>query len=255
MKALCIFLSALSLSLPSYGVIFIVPSGETETTPIELLNEGDLALIEKGGTLSTGGDTAVTMQEDNQRTRNRGTIETTGDNAFGIRNVVGDDVVITNSGTITTQGDFSAGIANQGGNNVLITNSGTISTQGLEASGIFTNGPNTHIVNSGRIRAADGFAIQSEGFNPTLTLLRGSNLQGPVGIFSDFLTLNVETGLNLLLTLTPDSDGFSPFQIDAPFVQVGNTIVVIDPTGFVLQANVIADLSDTVLSNIYSQID
>ena len=350
MKTLYILLAALSLSLPSYGLNYVVPSGQTETDPIILANDLDQAIIEQGGTLSTGLDTAVEMQADDQTTQNMGTIETTGDgahgveysgdnaeitnsgtistlgvNARGIQTVAGDNAVLTNSGTISTLGDGSRGMQNFGANgmitnsglistegnggaagivnfgadtvinnsgtistlgpdgrginnqgantfitnsglistagpqsggiinfsdDVVITNSGTISALGIDSAGIYNDGENFHLINSGTISSAQSFAIESEGSDTTFTLLQGSNIQGPVRIV-DVLNLNIEKGFNLALTLTDDSAGFGTLNIDAPYAILDNTIVVIDRTGFAMQADVIADLSDTVLADIY----
>jgi len=65
------------------------------------------------------------------------------------------------------------------------------------------------------------------------------------------LNLNVETGLNLALTLDPGGLGFGTLGIEAPFVLVDKTIAVIDPTGLALQADGLADLSDTIFDGIY----
>ncbi len=111
------------------------------------------------------------------------------------------------------------------------------------------------IANSGTIVALESgtYALNFEGSNQTLNLLRGSNIQGAVIVSSIFaLNLNVETGLNLALTLDPASSRtYGSFGIQAPFVNVGNTVAVIDPTGLAMQADVAADLSDTILNNIY----
>lgn len=274
MKRISILLTALSFGLPGYGLLFVVPSGETEITTLTLPDDGDRAIIEGGGAISTAGSPGVVMNNDNQETLNSGRISTTGDMAQGIINA-GDNAVITNSGTISTTGTLSSGIFNAGGDNAIITNNGTISTTGDGAHGIANTGDNTvvvsngtilttglnsngidnagtnfHVLNSGTIRSAEALTLNLTGANPTVTLLRGSNLQGPVRTI-DLLNLNVETGLNLALTLTNDSVGFANLGITAPFVRVGNTIAVIDPTGLALQADVIADLSDTILSGIY----
>jgi len=121
------------------------------------------------------------------------------------------------------------------------------------ADGIFNESNAVHIVNSGTIRTADdsSSALDLQGTNQTVSLLRGSNLQGFVQTINDGLNLNVETGLNLALTLEPFSAGFDNLGIEAPFVLVGQTIAVVDPTGLALQADVLADLSDTILDGIF----
>ncbi|NGX53624.1 MAG: hypothetical protein K1000chlam4_00338 [Chlamydiae bacterium] len=245
MKKASLLFTLLSLTASSYATDEIVQNGETRTNPITLSNDGDRAIIEEGGTLATTTNDAILMNDENQTTLNQGTISTT--SGVGISSHF-NNAVITNNGLISTTGSAGHGIFTQGGSDRVITNSGLISTEGNNAIGIINDGVNNHIINSGTIRSAQSFALTISGTNPTLTLLRGSNLQGKVLATPSF-NLNVETGLNLALTLTQGS--FTALGISAPFVQVGQTIAVIDPTGLALQADVATDLSDTILDGIY----
>jgi len=183
---------------------------------------------------------------------NSGQITTTALNSRGILCTSGADVVITNSGQISTTGDASCGIRSDV-DGAVITNSGQILSTGATADGIENRGANAHIINSGTIRSTQSFALNLLGTtSQTLSLLRGSNLQAGVHLENANLNLNVETGLNLALTLDPTSTAsFGILGIDAPFVLVGSTITVIDPTGLAMQADVVADLSDTILNGIY----
>jgi hypothetical protein len=95
------------------------------------------------GVLSTGGNNVIT---------NSGAITTTGDDAFGIWNLVSDNSPITNSGSITTSGIRAVGIYNESLNNSAITNSGSITTSGDFAYGIWNaSSDNSPITNSGAI--------------------------------------------------------------------------------------------------------
>jgi len=263
----------------------ITNSGLISTTGVDAVginNEGAAAEITNSGLISTTGESAVGIFNEGAAAEitNSGLISTTGLATFGIFNV-GAGAEITNSGLISTQGLFFAvgifndgagaeitnsglisttglsarGISNEGGSNVVITNSGLISTQGEEAVGIFNEGANVHIINSGTIRSEQSFALHlSGGATPTVSLLRGSNLQGRVLVNDDDVNLNVETGLNLALTLdSTSSAGYGKLGIEAPFIILveDKTIGVIDPTGLSMQADVVADLSDTILGGIY----
>ncbi len=212
MKKASLLFTLLSLTASSYAADEIVQNGETRTNPITLSNDGDRAIIEEGGTLATTTNDAILMNDANQTTLNQGTISTT--SGVGIASHF-NNAVITNNGLISTTGSNGHGIFTQGGSNRVITNSGLISTEGNNAIGIVNDGVNNHIINSGTIRSAKHFALDISGTNPTLTLLRGSNLQGDVQI-TPLVNLNVETGLNLALTL--GKGGFSTLGISAPFV-------------------------------------
>ncbi|MCC5832644.1 MAG: autotransporter domain-containing protein [Chlamydiales bacterium] len=219
-------------------------------------NEADVK-IKNNGIITTTADGSPGILNgplgENSVIKNSGHILTSGNNSSdGIR-TGGSNSVVNNSGTILISGNQSAGINNLG-ENTVITNSGHIIATGddLSAGIVSSAGSDVHVINSGTIRSRESFALlfQNET-NPTLTLLRGSNLQGLVQVTEDLLNLNVETGLNLALTLTDVSSGFNNLGIEAPFVLLADTIAVIDPTGFTLQPDLIADLSDTILNNIY----
>jgi len=218
-------------------------------------NTGARVVITNSGLISTtGGDArGINNTGADAVITNSGQLSTTGASAFGIFNtgLGAINAVITNSGLISTTGDDASGINNAGAD-AVITNSGRILTEGTNTHGILNTGANVHIINSGTIRSLRGFALRLTGLNQTLSLLRGSNLQGGVLVGDTALNLNVETGLNLALTLDNTSTaGFGALGIDAPFVLVGDTITVIDPTGLAMQADVVADLSDTILNGIY----
>jgi len=217
-------------------------------------SSGNNAIITNNGLISTEASFAPGIVNDggnNAIITNNGLISTKDTVSYGIENSGGDNNIITNNGLISTKGDGAEGIECSGDNNI-ITNSGLLSVAGIDARGIDSaSGSNNHVINSGTIRSLQSDAIRMEGTNPNLTLLRGSNLQGPVNIVNDSLYLTVETGLNLALTLTDGNDGFANLEIEAPFVQVGNTIAVIDPTGLGLQADMLTDLSDAIFSEVF----
>ena len=280
MKRMC-SLTLLALSLPLSALDYKVVEGETVTDAIVLSNDGDRLTVEEGGAIefpggvvptiavelegeeqevrnlgriATTGDatTAISIDNtaENARILNTGEITTVGDNATGIENG-GENTTIENSGRIATEGEFASGISSDG-DGLRIVNSGEITAEGEFSAAIFINASDTHIINSGKLRSAQDSALSLEGSNLELTLLRGSNIEGKVVFLGDPVDVNVETGLNLALILDPASDTtFGELGIHAPFVQVGDTLAVIDPTGLTLQADVLADLSDALLSGIY----
>jgi len=235
--------------------VVITNSGQISTTGLSafgITNSSNELVIMNSGQISTEGDNShgISNGGDDSVITNSGQISTEGGNSHGIESLC-ERVVITNSGQISTTGDDAHGIFNDGGTEAVITNSGLILTKGEDADGIRNDdGADIHIINSGTIRSAQSFALNLLGTNPTLSLLRGSNLQGRV-FNDDPLNLNVETGLNLALKLDSGNAGFNDLGIEAPFIRVGDTIGVIDPTGLAMQADVVADLSDTILNGIY----
>ncbi|MFZ0565019.1 MAG: autotransporter domain-containing protein, partial [Chlamydiales bacterium] len=216
------------------------------------------ALIINNGQISVSGSGTRGIEQSgivgsNVVITNTGSILAIGELAAGISSfITGNNSVITNSGSIVVSGDSAFGIANNAtGSNIVVVNSGLVSVSGENSSGIISNSDDVHVINSGTVISAQDFAIFLSGADPTLSLLRGSNIQGPVFPSSSPLNLNVETGLNLVLTL--DTGGtFGALGIEAPFALVGNDLIaVIDPTGLAMQADVVADLSDTILDAIY----
>lgn len=264
-------LAFLALAVPLSAATVVVESGTTRTTPIILTGVGDGAIVEVNAGLKVDGAIALQMNNDDQTALNSGTIGTTGDNATAIEAsgerarissdglietlgaesagmvILGAEGAVRNGGIIRTSGTASDGII-VSSERVSIENSGDILVRGLNARGIVLEGDDAFVLNSGTIQAQQGAALDFNGADPTLSLMMGSNLQGTVETV-DPLALVVQRGLNLGLTL--ESGSFGTLSIDAPFVQVGNTIAVIDPTGFAIQADVVADLSDTLLGSIY----
>lgn len=261
------------------GDITLIKEGgllTTNVTSIDMINSNQF--LHNAGTISTsGGTSSVDCTGSNSFILNTGLITTTGSGVIGIRNtgldtviintgsiftsggsmsdgmqISGDNVSITNSGSIISTGFSSDGIRHDGGANAVIRNSGLILATQAFSDGISSSSDDVHIINSGTIKSSEAFAvIFNGGLRANLSLLRGSNLQGRVGYFDHPLSLNVERGLNLALTFDDTSPGLITRGVDAPFILAGNTIGVVDPTGFAMQADVVADLSDTILNGIY----
>ncbi|MCH9626872.1 MAG: hypothetical protein S4CHLAM2_05030 [Chlamydiales bacterium] len=209
--------------------------------------------IANGGEIAVEGENTVAIRlqsSTNSQVTNNGLLYSVGDASFGIFDQTGSANLYTNNGSIVSQGMNSVGFAVSSSTDVTFQNNSTVIADG---DGVIsdTGDTNFHLINSGTIKSNQSFALLLGGTNPTLSLLRGSNLQGPVQAVDDSLNLNVQTGLNLALTLDPGGMGFGTLGIESPFVLVGNTINVIDRTGLAMQADLLADLSDPILNNIY----
>lgn len=160
--------------------------------------------------------------------------------------VNGDGNTVRNSGAIRTQGVAAYGIVSNGSGTVIV-NRGRISSSGLASYGILSSGANETITNAGRIEAdLDdlAFAIFMEGNGTTLDLRAGTAIQGKIGFFGTDGTLQIGRGLNTALTFDDPPDVL--YTNGAPFVIDGNTLAVVDPTGFSAQDDLLADTTGAI---------
>ena len=187
----------------------------------------------------------------NNQVNNNGLVTVAGEDSSGLLSVGGSDNCYTNAGSIFATESTGKGLLGiSGSTNLTFVNSGDVMAG---ESGVSTDSSivNFHLINSGLICSENAHALFLEGTNPTVTLLPGSNLQGFIQVPNAPLNVNVQAGLNLSLTLTPTSMGFGQLTSMDPSVLVGSTLHVVDRTGLALQADLLADISDPILNNIY----
>ena len=150
---------------------FTIGAGEIETDPQALDNPGDVGLIEQGGQLTTGANTAVNnnFAAEDATLINNGLIVTNGNADYGVLSN-GENFTVENSGIIETQGGNSAAIFARG-EGATITNNGTARTVGSNSAGINTDRANARITNSGTITALgdDSAGIESSGDDAVIT--------------------------------------------------------------------------------------
>lgn len=238
----------LSYGIFSSGANATISNGGTITTSSStgILSEGASCTISNSGTISSFNDT-IRSNAATCTIYNSGTIVNTG--SWGIF-ISGADANVQNTGAILSANtSLGAIFTEDSGTN--INNSGTILCPGVNR-GIYSQGASTFVTNSGKIKSVLSYALQFEGANPTLSLLLGSNIEGPITSLSP-LNVIVQEGLNLRLTIDDASNGFGFLNIGSPYITVGNTetLAVVDRTGLALQADVLEDLSDSVLDSIY----
>ncbi|MCH9626873.1 MAG: hypothetical protein S4CHLAM2_05040 [Chlamydiales bacterium] len=230
---------------------------------IQHLN-GSNAYIVNGGLIETLGPGAfgVNVGGTDSLFVNNGLIRTVELGSHGVFGDVDANAKFVNTGSIETEGDSAHGIfysattlsaaVDFNADYDVYNAGGTIYVQGLSSDGIQDLSDNAHVINSGTIVSEQSISINfgsDPDTNPTLTLLRGSNIQGIAQAGS--LNLNVETGLNLAF-LMDTATGFNQLGIEAPFALNGiDFIGVIDPTGPSIHSDIAADLSDTFLNGIY----
>lgn len=218
------------LPLPASAHDFPVRAGQT-VGPQVMTDVGDRGVIDIGGTVSTSGDLvdAVWMDGDDQVLENAGTITTSGNRAYGIWSS-GGGAIINNSGTIAASGVTAHGIYSNGGG-AIVNNSGTIATSGVSSNGIYALRAAATVTNSGTIIAEQGDAIRFDTGGATLNLLAGSIIQGELRFAGTGNSLNFGPGLNAVVTLS-GAGGVPVTAGSNPFVVSGNSVAVLDPTGF-----------------------
>ncbi len=241
---------------------FTIGAGQTINTG-QVLTSDETGTIEPGGTLVTTDD-AITGGNGNTII-NAGTV--TANNAGVVTDAdgieVGDGNTIVNSGTvrggdeaievgsgntITNSGTLiSGGEGINAFNNNVITNTGTITS---DDEGIRVDSGNT-ITNSGTVIGINDDAVDFRGSNNTLMLLAGSALQGNLALGGASNSLVIGPGLNTALEFT----GTPTIQADGlPFVVVGNTVYVVDVTGFSVHDEMVGDLTRSVSRSLEDRL-
>lgn len=213
------------------------------------------ANIVNSGTLITQAASAFAIENDRSNTAsitNSGTITTVGSSSYGIDNFSASSCSISNSGTIRTSGTSAHGFSERGSSSV-VNNSGSVVVSGFNADAYFDSGDNNVLINSGTLKSVQRHAVNFSGSNPTLNLNRGSILIGSVESSSAALNVGIEKGLNQRLTINDNSNSFASLNINQPYITVGNTetVATVDPTSFVMQSDMLEDLSDSILDAIY----
>ncbi len=217
--------------IAAYNGNTITNSG-TATGKYGILANDNNSITNSGS--ATGGVMGINANADNTIT-NSGTAE---GGLVGIN--VGSGNTITNSGMVD---GGAVGIATGVGN--WITNSGEVrgSTRGIYV----TNG-NT-ITNSGKI--VGDRAVDLDGTDNTLTLLRGSTIQGGLALGDSSNTLIIGRGLEtaLAFTGTPTID-----TSGQPFVIADGTLYVVNPTLFSVQDEMTNDLTREVTGAVEGRL-
>lgn len=203
------------------------------------------ATIDNSGSIATTGafGYAIYSLGADATIDNSGSITTADAFGFGIFSA-GTDATITNSGDIATAGDFGYGIFSAG-TDATITNAGSIATTGGLGTGIYAAGADATVTNSGSI-IASWEAIRFDQGNATLNLLSGTAIQGALVFTGTGNTVSFGPGLNAVMTFSGAGiprtieTGGNPFAID------GNTVAVLDRTGFALKEDMALSLAGDI---------
>ncbi|MBA3002937.1 MAG: autotransporter domain-containing protein [Desulfurivibrio sp.] len=233
-------------------------------------SQGFYDSISNSGTISITGSRNLGIHSVNSHgatISNSGTISTTGADgsgfSVGIALESSSTSTISNTGSISATGYKSRGIDLYNSGTAIVSNSGNISAAGLDSSGIevrdfspgstiinsgaiFASGDNTHgiyitavtspdttITNSGLISATGTNSYAIEGnTNTTLNLLPGSRIIGRIDLGDnggDLDTANIHGIFGSSVLTFENTEVINLYTDNA--VKIGNTVVVVEPTG------------------------
>ncbi|MEL6282796.1 MAG: autotransporter domain-containing protein, partial [Pseudomonadota bacterium] len=196
------------------------------------------------------------INADNATVTNSGdvTLEQVGNDAWGFE-IVGGNNTIKNSGDVlVTAGGQAFGVLVDDDDNTVHNSGRVVVGGGNFAIGVLIEGDGNTFINRGAIatlgRRGDSFALAVFGDGNIVDLRAGSVLVGRV-VFGAENTLTFGPGLNAVIVLDPL--GQIPDTIIAPaggVAVVGDTVVAVDPTGFLAGDQMQADLGRRILDAV-----
>lgn len=233
-------------SVENHGFI-----GVSGTASVAIIGDKSDLTISNSGSIEADGLAAsgilwgsIGPLNDGLRLTNSGSITVSGQAATAI-GAGGNDIVIVNSGAVSASGTASTGIITLFGN-ATITNSGSVIVSGANSVSITAQGPNAVINNSGRVFNDQSAAIFFGSSNATLNLLAGTAIQGPITFTGSGNTVSFGPALNAVMTFSGSGIPQTILTGGRPFVTSGNTVAVVDITGFASAAPFVEDLTDAV---------
>jgi len=220
---------------------------------IGIVSAGNNANVVNNGLIETYGDgtTGIISDGSNAYVENRGSIIVSGTQFGGAGGIVGDkpDLTVVNSGSIAAYGPAALGIAWQG-SGLRVTNSGSITVTGPASTAISATGNDVVITNSGTVfndfSESSSTAIFFGSSQATLNLLAGTAIQGSIFFSGSSNTVSFGPGLNAIMTFSGSGLPQTILTGGRPFVTSGNTVAVVDVTGFASAAPFVEDLTDAV---------
>ncbi len=246
----------------------------TDEANVGIYSVGDDAVIvNTGDVLSTNdGGFAILSTGANAEIDNYGKIEASGTGSISV-NIHG--AAMVNTGTVSNSGNFGAAIVTEIKGTTL-SNTGTIVASGHAAIAVDAQGADAWIVNDGEIRAPgdegiavvteengatftnggavsatglDGVAFDFYGADTTLNLLNGMTVEGRIEYLNPRSgTIDIARGLNAALTI-----GGMPATIEThgqPYTISGDTLIVVDQTGFAATDAFAFDLTRVVADTV-----
>jgi autotransporter-like protein len=244
-----------ALGVATYGIIndasgahlynrgFIGVSG---VAAAGILGAGSNLTISNSGLIEAYGIAAsgIIWQNNGLRLDNSGSIVVSGLASLGI-GAGGIDIAIVNSGAVNVSGTASTGIGTLFGN-ATVTNSGSVIVDGVGAVGIAALGDSSVVTNSGRVFSNQSAAIYFGAPSATLNLLGGTSIQGPVAFSGGGNTVTFGPALNAVMSFAGSGLPQTILTGGRPFVIGGNSVAVVDITGFASSGALIKDLADGI---------
>ncbi|MDX8456942.1 autotransporter domain-containing protein [Mesorhizobium sp. VK9D] len=244
-----------ALGVATYGIISDAPGGRVDnhgfigvsgTAAGGIIGDGPDLTIDNSGSIEAYGTAAagIIWQNNGLQLRNSGSITVSGLASVGI-GASGDDIAIANSGTVNVFGTTSTGIGTLFGN-ATITNSGSVIVEGAGGVGIAAQGSNSVVTNSGRVFSDQSVAIYFGAPGATLNLLGGTAIQGPIVFSGGGNIVTFGPALSAVMSFSGSGLPQNVLTGGRPFVTSGNSVAVIDITGFASSAPLMEDLVDGI---------
>lgn len=244
-----------ALGIATYGIISDAAGGHVDnrgfigvsgTAAAGTIGDGPDLTVDNSGSIEAYGTAAggILWQSDGLRLDNSGSIVVSGLASVGI-GASGNDITIANSGTVNVFGTASTGIGTLFGN-ATISNSGSVIVRGVGGVAIAAQGGNSVITNSGRVFSDQSVAIYFGAPDATLNLLGGTAIQGPIVFSGGGNTVTFGPGLNAVMSFSGSGLPQTILTGGRPFLTSGDSVAVVDITGFASSASLLEDLVDGI---------
>ncbi|MBZ9989075.1 autotransporter domain-containing protein [Mesorhizobium sp. BH1-1-5] len=244
-----------ALGVATYGIISDAPGGRVDnrgfvgvsgTAAAGIIGDGPDLGVNNSGSIEAYGTAAagILWQSNGLRVDNSGSIVVSGVASVGI-GASGNDIAIANSGTVDVFGTASTGIGTLFGN-ATISNSGSVIVGGVAGVAIAAQGSNSVITNSGRVFSDQSVAIYFGASDAVLNLLGGTAIQGPIVFSGGGNTVTFGPGLNAVMSFSGNGLPQTVLTGGRPFVTSGDSVAVVDITGFASSGPLIEDLVDGI---------
>ncbi|TGP55335.1 autotransporter domain-containing protein [bacterium M00.F.Ca.ET.230.01.1.1] len=244
-----------ALGVATYGIISDAAGGHVDnhgfigvsgTAAAGIIGDGPGLTIDNSGAIEADGIAAggIIWQSNDLRLDNSGSITVSGLASVGI-GASGNDIAIANSGTVNVFGTGSTGLGTLFGN-ATITNSGSVIVEGVGGVGIAAQGSNSVVTNSGRVFSDQSVAIYFGAPGAMLNLLGGTAIQGPIVFSGGGNTVTFGPALNAVMSFSGSGLPQTILTGGRPFVTSGDSVAVVDITGFASAAPLIGDLVEGV---------
>ncbi|WP_217571883.1 autotransporter outer membrane beta-barrel domain-containing protein [Mesorhizobium sp. GbtcB19] len=244
-----------ALGVATYGIISDGAGGRVDnhgfigvsgTAAAGIIGDAPDLTISNSGAIEAYGIAAggILWQSNGLRLDNSGSITVSGPASVGI-GASGNDIAIANSGTVDVFGTASTGIGTLFGN-AAITNSGSVVVEGVGGVGIAAQGSNSVVTNSGRVFSDQSVAIYFGAPGATLNLLGGTAIQGPIVFSGGGNTVTFGPALNAVMSFSGTGLPQTVLTGGRPFVTSGDSVAVVDITGFASSAPLLGDLVDGI---------